>query len=378
MRLTDDFENDNIKSGISLGGMLAGVITFMIILVAVVIMVNKPKGSGRNRIVQEPYPQPEPVAVSENDNRDYPVGESDLVSDDLDFWNMYKEDVELDKSLDHTGERYAQNLEALEEEEKEEDLSENGTKTEVILPDGTSQWVMVNAFIQKNSYDYIGLVYEEPFMRYYADGKKISRQGIKIDDSYGAIDFEQVEEDGIDYCIIRIGKRGYATGAVSMDTNYLDYMRQAKEAGLCIGISFYSQAANEAEAVEEANFVLQALQDAEVKPDYPIVFDMELVSNDSSRTEGLTKNQLTAITKAFCATIRQGGYIPAVYGNKYWLLRKLDLTQLSEYNIWLSQEKDAPDYPYQFAMWEYKQDAKINGITGNVSMSISFIDYEMR
>ncbi len=379
MKLTDDFENDNIKSGISLGGMLAGVITFMIILVAVVIMVNKPKGGRQNQVL-EPYPaqETETASVSENDDEDYPVGESNLVSDDLDFWNMYKEDVELDKSLDHTGDRYAQRLEELEEEEKEEDLSENGTKTEVILPDGTSQWVMINAFIQKNNYDYIGLVYEEPFMRYYADGKKISKQGIKIDNSYGAIDFKSVEEAGIDYCIIRIGKRGYATGAVSMDTNYLDYMKQAKEAGLGVGIYFYSQAANEEEAVEEATLVLQALQDAEIKPDYPIVFDMEMAANDSSRIEGLTKNQLTAITKAFCTTIKQGGYIPAVYGNKYWLLRKLDLTQLSEYNIWLSQEKDAPDYPYQFAMWEYKQDAKISGITGNVSMSISFIDYEMR
>ena len=105
---------------------------------------------------------------------------------------------------------------------------------------------------------------------------------------------------------------------------------------------------------------------------------MELVSNDTSRTENLTKSQLTAITKAFCDTVSQGGYTPAVYGNKYWLLRKLDLTQLGSYNIWLSQDSDIPDYPYQFAMWEYKQDAEIDGIAGKVSMSISFIDYEMR
>ena len=86
----------------------------------------------------------------------------------------------------------------------------------------------------------------------------------------------------------------------------------------------------------------------------------------------------TAIAKAFCDTIRQGGYNPAIYGNKYWLLRKLDLTQLGDYNIWLSQEGDIPDYPYQFAMWEYKQDAEIDGISGKVSMTISFVDYEKR
>lgn len=381
MKLTDDFENENnIKSGVSLGGMIAGIMAFMIILVAVVLIANKPKGPGRSPLADNQDQRPEVVSVSVNDEADseYPIGESTLVSDDLDFWNMYKVDVELDKSLDHTAERYAENLKEMEEEEKEEDLSQNGTKTEVIYPDGTSQWVMINAYIAKNSYDYTGLVYEEPYMRYYADGKKASRQGVKIDDSCGTVNFVQVEEDGIDYCIIRIGKRGYATGAISLDENYLTYMKEAKEAGLGIGVSFYSQAVNEAEAIEEANLVVQALQQAEIKPEYPVIFDMELVNNDSSRTEKLTKNQLTEITKAFCNTISQNGYTPAVYGNKYWLLRKLDLTQLSGYNIWLSKEGDVPDYPYEFAMWEYKQDAKIDGIAGNVSLSISFIDYEMR
>ncbi len=381
MKLTDDFENENnIKSGVSLGGMIAGIMAFMIILVAVVLIANKPKGPGRSPLADNQDQRPEVVSVSVNDEADseYPIGESTLVSDDLDFWNMYKVDVELDKSLDHTAERYAENLKEMEEEEKEEDLSQNGTKTEVIYPDGTSQWVMINAYIAKNSYDYTGLVYEEPYMRYYADGKKASRQGVKIDDSCGTVNFVQVEEDGIDYCIIRIGKRGYATGAISLDENYLTYMKEAKEAGLGIGVSFYSQAVNEAEAIEEANLVVQALQQAEIKPEYPVIFVMELVNNDSSRTEKLTKNQLTAITKAFCNTISQNGYTPAVYGNKYRLLRKLDLTQLSGYNIWLSKEGDVPDYPYEFAMWEYKQDAKIDGIAGNVSLSISFIDYEMR
>lgn len=381
MKLTDDFENDNnIKSGVSLGGMIAGIVAFMMVLAVVVFIANKPKAPGSSPLADNGNQLPERNAVSVNDATDdeYPIGESTLVSDDLDFWNMYKEDVELDKSLDHTAERYAEKLKEMEEDEKEDDLSQNGTKTEVIYPDGTSQWVMINAYIAKNDYDYTGLVYEEPYMRYYADGKKISKQGIKVDDSYGTINFSRVEDDGIDYCIIRLGKRGYSTGAITMDENCLTYMKEAKEAGLGIGVSFYSQAINEAEAIEEANLVVQVLQQAEIRPDYPVVFDLELVNNDTSRTENLTKNQLTAITKAFCNTISQNGYTPAVYGNKYWLLRKLDLTQLSGYNIWLSKEGDVPDYPYEFAMWEYKQDAKIDGIAGNVSLSISFIDYEMR
>ena len=110
MKLTDDFENENnIKSGVSLGGMIAGIMAFMIILVAVVLIANKPKGPGRSPLADNQDQRPEVVSVSVNDEADseYPIGESTLVSDDLDFWNMYKVDVELDKSLDHTAEKYS-------------------------------------------------------------------------------------------------------------------------------------------------------------------------------------------------------------------------------------------------------------------------------
>lgn len=212
MKLSDDFDNDNIKSGISLGAMMAAVISFMILLVAVVLIVNKPANSNSGVLSldngQNGQNTSASVSMDAAKDSEYPVGESTLTSDELDFWNMYKEDKELDKTLDHTSERYAENLEKLTGEDEEEDLSENGTKMEVILPDGTSQWVMINAYIEKNNYDYTGLVYEEPYMRYYADGKKVSKLGIKIDDSYGTIDFYEVEESRIDYCIIRLGKRG--------------------------------------------------------------------------------------------------------------------------------------------------------------------------
>ena len=380
MKLTDDFEKDDIKSGISMGAMMAGVTGFVVLVIIVVFITNKPEGGTTPPgLIDANGPVGGSQAqVSQNTTEDeYALGESSLVSDDLDFWNMYKTDSPSDRE-NNNADRYTEKLQELVEEEKEEDLSENGTKTEVILPDGTSQWVMINAYIKKNDYDYTGLVFEEPFMRYYSEGKKNSKQGIWIDDSYGSIDFARVENEGVDFCIVRIGRRGYSTGAVAMDQNYLDYLTQAKEAGLSVGVSFYSQAVTEAEAIEEANFVIEALQAADIKPEYPIVFDMELINNDSSRTDNLTKAQLTQIAKAFCNTVRQSGYTPVIYGNKYWLLRKLDLTQLFDYSIYLSQEGDIPDYPYEFAMWEYKQDAKIDGIVGNVSMTISFIDYDMR
>ena len=53
----------------------------------------------------------------------------------------------------------------------------------------------------------------------------------------------------------------------------------------------------------------------------------------------------------------------------------MHLSKLTGYDLWLSQEGDLPDYPYQFAMWQYNKNGTVNGISGNVSFNISFIDF---
>lgn len=383
MKLSDEFDqNHNVKSTIPLAAMLVCVVVFMMLLVGVVFMVNRketrPETDNAALASDSLKQEQELSSVSQNEETDYPVGESDLTSDQLDFWNMYKEEPDLNKSLDESGEKYAQKLEELEHGDDEEDLSENGTKTEVILPDGTSQWVMINAYIKKNSYDYTGLVYEEPFMRYYTEGKKVSKLGIFLDESYGSVNLEDVQKSGIDYAIIRLGRRGYSTGVISADTNAYSYMTDASNAGIALGVSFLSQAVTEAEAVEEANAVIATLSESGFTLNYPVFYDMEIVSNDSYRTQNLTRNQLTAIANAFCKTIEDAGYTAAVYGNKYWLLRKLDLTALSNHYICLSQEKDTPDYPYEFTFWEYTKEAAVEGVPSKAALCLSFVDFALR
>ena len=83
----------------------------------------------------------------------------------------------------------------------------------------------------------------------------------------------------------------------------------------------------------------------------------------------------TKITKSFLETIEKAGYKAMVYGNKEWLLKKIDLSKLTEYDIWLSQPGDLPDYPYKFTMWQYSTTANIDGIAGYANLNISFIDY---
>ena len=176
--------------------------------------------------------------------------------------------------------------------------------------------------------------------------------------------------------MVRLGYRGYESGNIVIDEEYFDNIQLANEAGLAVGVYFESQATTVEEALEEAEFVVTNL--IEMRVTYPVVFDLGLVANDSSRIENIPKTQLTEITNAFCNRIKEVGYKPKVYGDKYWLLRKIDLTMLGDYDIWLSQSGQLPDYPYQFAMWQYTNTGSVSGISGDVNMNISFIDYTQR
>lgn len=388
MRLSDDFDkNNDAHTGLPVVYMAVGGVTFFLVIVSVVLVMNyRQKPVSHQKVVQTSVSEDSAETMTEEEKLWSELGQSSLESDDLDFWDMYKEDPDSmekePKDKDHltTSERYAENAKELLEEEArkaaEEDLSEGGTKTKVTYPDGTEQWIMINANIPKNTYDYTGLVLQEPVMRYYENGAKKSYMGVDISDDQGQVDFEALKKAGVDYVMIEIASRGYGTGIVTYDDNYYNNLQKATEAGLDVGVIFDSQAATEEEAEEEAQIILDNIVDFNIT--YPIVFKMELVSNDTSRIEDLTKTQLTAITMAFCKKIAAAGHTPMIMGNKFWLLRKIDLSLLSNYEVWLSMCEDVPDYPYQFAMWQYSVDGQIAGIEGDANLDICFIDYSKR
>ena len=164
-----------------------------------------------------------------------------------------------------------------------------------------------------------------------------------------------------------------ADGQIVLDDYFVDNIKRATDAGLQIGVYFTSQAITEEEAVEESNIVLENIKDYKIT--YPVAFDMSFVDNDTTRIETVSRADKTKITKAFLDTIEAAGYKPLLYGDKEWLIKEIDLSKLSAYDVWLSQMEDVPDYPYRFTMWQYANDVTIDGIAGYANMNISFIDY---
>ena len=207
------------------------------------------------------------------------------------------------------------------------------------------------------------------------------KKGIDVSEWNGSINWDYVKKSGIDYAIIRIGYRGYVTGAFAEDKFFRENIKGAKRAGLKVGIYFFSQAVNEAEAREEANWTVNKLKEVGYANsiDYPIATDIESSGGNPGRADNISKQTRTNVAKAFCETIKANGYRPMVYSNKNWFYNYIDVNQLNQYNIWMAHYTYSPDkpsdYKYHYEIWQYTSVGQVMGIQGNVDMDICYQSY---
>lgn len=378
----DDFYDDDKRSGSTAIKMTLGVSFFILLILGGVLYANKEQMTSK-KTAQQAKVQQEQQEAEENPY----IRDTTLTSDELEFWDTYKEVKEAEEALlqeqkeqkeQEEKEKAEQEAEEQEPEtpEPEPDLTQGGRRTLIQKADGTEEWVLVNPDMNKHTYDFSKLVYEEPLMKYVEDSKTTSFVGVDISKYNGNIDFRKLKNAGIDYAMIRVGSRAYGSGQITLDDKFEDNINAALTAGLGVGVYFFSQAVTEAEAVEEANFVLEHIKDKKIT--YPIVFDMEEIENDIARIDGVSVEDKTKIATAFLAHIKAAGHKPMIYGDKEWLLQKIDLTKLKDYDIWLSQVAEKPEYPYRFTMWQYTHDGEIDGVSGAVDLNISFVNYEMK
>ena len=158
------------------------------------------------------------------------------------------------------------------------------------------------------------------------------------------------------------------------DPKYRTNIQGAIAAGLKVGVYYFSQAVNEIEAVEEASAVLGMISGYKIT--YPVFIDVEYSnSNKDGRADNLSVAQRTAVAKAFCQTIQNGGYRAGVYANKTWLTSFLDMNQLNGYKVWLAQYAKEVTYKGRYDMWQYSATGKISGISGNVDLNLSYLNY---
>lgn len=194
--------------------------------------------------------------------------------------------------------------------------------------------------------------------------------GIDVSKWNGSIDWTAVKNSGISYVIIRVGYRGSSAGALIDDSKFASNIKGATNAGLKVGVYFFTQAVNEVEAVEEASMVLERIKGYKIS--YPVFLDVE---KSGGRADSLDKATRTAVIKAFCQTIQNAGYTAGIYANKTWFTEKISTGELSAYKIWLAQYAATPTYSGRYDLWQYKSTGKVSGISGNVDLNLSYLGY---
>ena len=183
------------------------------------------------------------------------------------------------------------------------------------------------------------------------------------------IDWEKVKASGVEFAILRCGYRGAKTGALVEDSYFYKNLTGAKEAGVKVGVYFFTQAMTETEAVEEASMVLALLGDTETE--YPIFIDTE---NTNGRADNLDKATRTAVCDAFCKTIEASGRKAGIYASRNWFNTKLNDDKLSEHLRWVAEYASTTAYAKRYEMWQYTSSGSVDGINGRVDLDISYLE----
>lgn len=402
-------EDESVGTGLPVIYMVVGVSAFILVLLFAILKSNDKKNSGSDYL-KEVQQQKAEMAAEEEETEQPEEPEKKLRAEDLEFWDMYPvegeqesgtmaattEDTQENRESTDTAKparsSFAEKAERVEKEEQERkeqiqkeeqeqaknDPSTDGKHTLITNRDGTEEWVMLNPYLTKNNYDFTKMEEKAGLKRYMENGRKISYVGVDISKQNGDVNFASMKAAGADYVMIRLGGRGYSSGQITLDENFKKNIEGALEAELDVGVYFYSQAISQEEAIQEVNFIVQNLDPYKARVKYPVALDMEFVANDAARIDGLSKDEKTNIAVSFLDGVKAAGYVPMIYGDKEWLLKEVDLAKLQNYDVWLAQEEDLPDYPYQYAMWQYATDGVLNGVTGDANLNICFIGYSQR
>lgn len=223
-----------------------------------------------------------------------------------------------------------------------------------------------------NVYDYSFLT-EKNGYKYYTDqeGNVTSKVGVDVSKYQKNVDWAAVKASGVDFAMIRIGFRGYGgEGKIVEDEMFRDHMEGALNAGLEVGVYFFSQAVNEEETLEEVQFVLDRIKDYKIT--CPVVFDTEEIKDAEARTDGLSREQFTKNCITFCDKIKEAGFDTMIYANMKWMAFTLDLTKLTAYDKWYADYEPAPQCPYKISMWQYTETGNVPGIEGNTDLNVWF------
>ena len=208
--------------------------------------------------------------------------------------------------------------------------------------------------------------------------------GVDVARYQGTIDWRRMATSQVDFAMVRLGYRSAADGNIVEDPNARYNLQEAQKNEIMLGGYFFSTAVSEEEAIEEANWAADLIDQYSIT--YPIAYDCEGYNEPESRQYGLSKKERTDIALAFLKQIEKRGYEGMFYSSKNeleddqgWLTSKIE----KDYKIWVAQypavaypATEKTTYSGKHHMWQYTTNGVVPGVSQNVDMNVAYFGYK--
>lgn len=189
----------------------------------------------------------------------------------------------------------------------------------------------------------------------------------------GAIDWAQVAAAGYKGAMLKTvstnHKLSKRADGLYIDPTFEDNYRNAKAAGLDVGVYYYTYATNEAMADAELALVREAVRGKELT--MPVAVDVE-----DNELKPMSTLDLTNLTAYALEQVEKMGFYAQLYtytGYSY----ELDMGRLANrWDVWLADYTGkTPAVGYHYNAHQHTSKGSVPGITGNVDLNVTELNY---
>ena len=189
----------------------------------------------------------------------------------------------------------------------------------------------------------------------------------------GAIDWAQVAAAGYKGAMLKTvstnHKLSKRADGLYIDPTFEDNYRNAKAAGLDVGVYYYTYATSEAMADAELALVREAVRDKELT--MPVCVDVE-----ENKLKPMSTLDLTNLTTYALEQVEKMGFYAQLYtytGYKY----ELDMARLSSrWDVWLADYTGKPPaVTFKYNAHQHTSKGAVPGISGNVDLNVTTLNY---
>ena len=190
----------------------------------------------------------------------------------------------------------------------------------------------------------------------------------------GAIDWAQMAAAGYKGAMLKTvstnHKLSKRADGLYIDPTFEDNYRNAKAAGLDVGVYYYTYATSEAMADAELAFVRQAVYGKELT--MPLAVDVE-----ENKLKPMSTLDLTNLTAYALEQVEKMGFYAQLYTYTHYSNMELDMGRLANrWDVWLADYTGkTPNVTFNYNAHQHTSKGSVPGITGNVDLNVTTLNY---